>query len=136
MGIGNNLRRVADANLTSVTALTASASQTKQGTSIDLGSVSPEALQGIAILRLDVPSIAALTGAHTIAFSIQDSADNSSFADVAAISTITALGSAPAAIAQDWSFPDNIRRYVRLKLVSSASAEDCSAQSATLQVYV
>lgn len=136
MGIGNNLRRVGDGNLTVSTALTASASQTKYGSSIDLGSASPEALQAIAILRLDVPSISALTGAHTIAFSVQDSADNSSFADVASIATVTATGSSPAVIAQDWSFPDNIRRYVRLKQVSSASAEDCSAQSATLSVYV
>lgn len=136
MGIGNNSRTVGDANLTKSTALTASASQTKQGSSIDLGSASCELVGSLARLKLDVPSISALTSTHTIAFSIQDSADNSSFADVASISTVTALGSAPAVIAQSWPIPDNIRRYVRLKMVSSAAAEDCSAQSATLSVYV
>lgn len=136
MGIGNNLRTLGDSQLTVATTLTASASQTKQGTAIDLGSTSNERVGDFARLYLAVPSIAALTSTHTITFSIEDSADNSSFASVAALASVQALGSAPAAIAQSWPLPDNIRRYVRLKLVSSAAAEDCSAQSATLSVLV
>lgn len=138
MGIGNNVRALGDANLT-VTKALPSAAGTLYSSSIDLSSTSPERVGDFAKLKLDVPTLASvLTGSHTITYTVQDSADNSSFADVSTkiLGPYIYTGSDNAAVATSWPIPDTVRRYVRLKIVAGASAEDCSGVTATFQVVV
>lgn len=78
------------------------------------------ALAGRAKLFLAVPAIVGLSNTKVQAFTIQDSADNSTFADVAAYPTKSYTGAggtgAPAA---DYTFEwrSELKRYIRIKMV-------------------
>ena len=137
--MANPLRKLGDGLLTTVTTLTSSASQTKFSSSIDLNATGADRIGDIAKLKLDVPTLSGtLTSTHTITYTVQDSADNSTFADVntTTMKGFVYTGTDAAAVDSFWPIPDNIRRYVRLKIVSGAAAEDCSAVSVTFQVLV
>jgi len=106
---------------------------TANSTSIDLGLSAPALAGTHSDLVLSVPATTTATG-QTQTFTVQDSADNSSFAAVAALGTLVLTGASNATAATDrrWRLPDSIRRYVRISVTSSSTAGDQSGVTATL----
>lgn len=80
-------------------------------------------LAGKARLKLEVPTITGLANTKTCIFTIQDSADNSTFADVAAYPSVTVTGDGTSGPAVDTYFDwrPELRRYIRVKAVLAAS---------------
>jgi len=81
-------------------------------------------LAGRAKLFIAIPAIPGLSAASTVALSLEDSDDGSTWAAVAAypITTVTGVGGtgSPAALAQlEWS--SKLRRYIRVKEVLTGS---------------
>lgn len=107
------IRNQKDYLLISTKALPA-AGATANGDSIDLGaSSSPEAVQ----FNLSVAAVPALVDAKTIIYTFEDSADNSSFAAIAELSTVTSTGAGgvgAAAVDRNVYLPPSVRRYVRV----------------------
>ena len=105
------------------------AARTTAGTSytaaIDTGSpLGVGNIVGQCKLRLTNPLIDGLTNAKTVTFTVQDSADNSDFADVVglparAVTGAGGLGGAAGTINWEWSTP--LRRYIRVKEVVEAT---------------
>jgi hypothetical protein len=130
-------RNLVDAKLTATNALPA-AGASANGTSIDLGNgpLSPESIE----LEGSIPATPSLVDAKTIIIKLQDSADNSSFADIAACGAITiatgAGGVGAAAAKTRWRLPSNARRYVRQVATVLASGGDNTAVSTTLSVML
>jgi hypothetical protein len=125
-----------DARLT-VTRVLPSSTSAVVSASIDLGSAANlNAMVGtVADLVLEIPATTTATG-QTLAFQIQDSADNSSFAAVGSLPslTLTGVSNATAATTRILRFGPSVRRYVRLQVTPSATAGDQSAFTATLQL--
>ena len=125
------VRNIGDAAVAVTRALNAAAG-TVNSASIDLRAVNAGGLGAATRLTLDVPTLSGiLTGAHTITYTVQDSADNSSFATLAGIDAKVYTGTDAAAVAKDWRLPPVTRRYLRVSILAGAAAEDCSAVSAT-----
>lgn len=100
-------------------------------TSIDFGTPpAPEAME----LRVSVPATPSLASGQTFTVKFQDSADNSTFADIAELSSlvVTGAGGGGPAASRDVNLPASARRYVRVNIAASATAGDNTAVSATL----
>lgn len=102
----DKLLQVSDAQ-----AVTASAASTDV---IDFGQVNPDiGLDGQSSLVITTDEAATAAGAATVTFSVQDSADNSTFADVAVTAAI-----AKATLALGYQhvipMPTKLRRYCRV----------------------
>ena len=123
---------VQDALLASSFALPAQ-NATVNATSIDLGNVNPALAGTHGDLVLSVPATTTATG-QTQTFTVQDSADNSTFSAVASLATLvlTGVSNATAATDRRWRLPDSIRRYVRVSVTSSATAGSQTGVTATL----
>lgn len=106
---------------------------TVNSSAIDLGIVNPVLAGTHSDLVLDVPATTTATG-QTQTFTIEDSADNSSFAAVAALATLVLTGAsnATAATTRRWRLPSDVRRYVRVSITSSASATSQTGVLSTL----
>ena len=80
-------------------------------------------LAGRFRLKLEVPTITGLANTKTCIFTLQDSADNSSFSDVAAYPSVTVTGDGTSGPAVDtyFNFRSELRRYVRVKAVLASS---------------
>lgn len=92
-------------------AVTASAASTD---AIDFGQANPDVgMDGRSKMVITVDEAAAAVGAATVVFSVQDSADNSTFADVAAT---VAVGKATLVAGHQIviPMPTNLRRYCRV----------------------
>jgi len=122
---------IKDGDLTVLTSLPAQNSNAN-GTALDLINLPiPDGVQ----VCISLPALPALANAQTMIVKLQDSADNSSFADVAGLATLTAtgaggVGSAAASLTQ--RVPLTLRRYVRVNVAASATAGDSTALKATL----
>ena len=120
-----------DASLISTKALPAAAA-TANGDSIDLGAAaSAEAIQ----FNLAVAAVPALVDAKTIIYTFQDSADNSSFAAIAELATVTSLGAGgvgAAAVNHNVYLPPSVRRYVRVSATVLAAGGDNTGVSFVL----
>lgn len=100
--------------------------------SIDLGTPpAPEEME----LRVSVPATPSLANGQTITVTLQDSADNVTFANIAELSSLVITGGGggggPAA-QRDVNLPASARRYVRVNIAASATAGDNTAVSAVL----
>jgi hypothetical protein len=101
----DKLLQVSDAQ-----AVTASAASTDV---IDFGQANPNSgINRITTLAITVDETATAAGAATVTFSVQDSADNSSFADVA-VTAATGKAALPAGAQVLIQMPVVHRRYVR-----------------------
>jgi hypothetical protein len=101
----DKLLQVSDAQ-----AVTASAASTDV---IDFGQANPNSgINHITTLAITVDETATAAGAATVTFSVQDSADNSSFADVA-VTAATGKAALPAGAQVLIQMPVVHRRYVR-----------------------
>ncbi len=91
-------------------------------------------LEAIAF-EIEIPALPNLADTKTLTVKVQDSADNSTFADLdPAISTsvvgVSTNGSAAKTVR--FRLPPNARRYVSLNLAVAASGGDNTAKSVTL----
>ena len=137
-----NQRSVIDANYKVTTALPASASATVNGTSLDLG----DAISGVPYVTTETVNLQVLAPAlsttiapdtRTMTYTVQDSADNSSFAAIGTLAAQVQTGAGgvgAAATTYTFKLPPNTRRYIRLSIASGASTTDASALSATTQL--
>ena len=125
----------ADASLTITNALPAQNTTAASTGSIDLGVVLPALAGTDSDLVLTIPATTTATG-QTFTFTVQDSADNSSFATLAALAArvITGASNATAATTFIWRLPPNVRRYVNVTVTASATTGNQTAVSYTLQV--
>lgn len=129
-------RSIQDKLLTVTTALPAQ-NTTGNGSSIDLevvtGASLPEGLQ----VEVAIPATPNLADGQTITVTLQDSADNSSFAAITGLSTLVvtgAGGAGAAAASRKVPLPNNTRRYIRASYAASATAGNNTAVSATLKL--
>lgn len=123
---------VQDALLASSFALPAQ-NATVNGPSIDLGNPNPVLAGTHSDLVLAVPATTTATG-QTQTFTVQDSADNSSFAAVAQLATLVLTGASNATPATErrWRLPSSVRQYVRVSVTSSATATSQTGVTAVL----
>lgn len=136
-----NSRAVLDANFIKTVSLPSSAS-TVYSSSLDLGDV----VSGIPYVTTETINLQALApalnttqlpNAATVTYVIQDSADNSSFANIGLLGSQAqtgAGGAGAAAATYTWKLPPSTRRYIRLSATTANSPGDCSATSATIQL--
>lgn len=85
--------------------------------------------------QLDLPATPALVDAKTVIGALQDSADNVTFADIAALGVITALGAGGVgAAAQTATFrlPPTVNRYLRARFTVLAAGGSNIAVTGTL----
>lgn len=116
------------------TALPAAAAN-NNSSSLDSGTDNPgRTLSGVEIL-LEVPATPSLVDAKTIIYTFQDSADNSSWAAVPDLPTITSLGAGgvgAAAVERYFKPPITLRRYLRVNQAVLTAGGDSTAISSTL----
>ena len=113
-----------------ITALPAAAA-TNYSASIDLG-LAPTTEGAVlgASLEIYLPATPSLVDAKTVILTLQDSADDSSFAAVANVGTVTATGASgagAAAITREVPIPCSIRRYVRISQAVLTAGGDNTA---------
>ena len=103
--------------------------------SIDLGTATQFEVGSNTEVEVYVPATACATG-QTITVTIQDSADDSSFAQVAQLETLVLTGSsnATAATTRKWRLPSTVRRYIRMNVACSATTGDLTANTATFKL--
>lgn len=127
-------RQTQDALLTVSRALPAQ-NTNANSSSIDLGVALPEYVGEQAELVIAVPATTTATS-QTITFTINDSADNSSFAAVSQLATLVLTGAsnATAATTRRWRLPSTVRRYVRVNIAMSATTGDQTAITAAIRL--
>jgi len=139
-----NTRNVIDANFSNSTALPASASSVTS-TAFDLGGdnvtvavggggTPPYATTETINLQVNAPVLntTQLPNASTVTYTVQDSADNSSFAAIATLGTTVqtgAGGTGAAAAAAVYKLPPITRRYVRVQATAAGSPGASMANS-------
>jgi hypothetical protein len=130
----SNLRNLRDKALLISKAIPAQNTNTNSD-AIDLGSASPWADVENVDFEVVLPAQATMTTGQTITATIQDSADNSSFAAVARLATIVQTGASSAGplVTAIVKLPRNVRRYLRINIACSATAGESLAGNATLQ---
>jgi hypothetical protein len=121
-------------------ALPAGASATVNGASIDLNAVSPF-IPGNTEFELVTPTVdqTMLPDTRTLTYTIEDSADDSSFAPLVVVSKSGQVGASNVGAAGATSriaLPSSVRRYIRLSIASGASVGNCSSVSATLKIRI
>jgi hypothetical protein len=124
-----------DANLSVSKALPA-AGASNDSASIDLGTTSGGRVPRVE-LEVSLPATPALVDAKTITLTVQDSADNSSFAAVADIPAIVLTGAGgvgAAAYDHNFKLPLGIRKYLRLHQAVLAAGGDNTGVSSSLKL--
>ena len=133
--------RKTDASLNpAARALPAGASATVYSASIDLGAVTLFA-PGKVEFQLVTPTVnnTMLPDTRTLTYTIEDSADDSSFAAVLVLSEAGQLGAdnvGAAGATVRFMVPSDVRQYIRLNITSGASVGNCSSVSATLTARI
>lgn len=106
-------------------------------TAFDLGPVSnpghiaPENVE----IEIAWPALAALADSKNVVFKVQDSADNSTFADLGLTKTITGAGGAGVAAGSvRFRLPQGTRRYLRVNQAEDSAGGDITASSSTVSL--
>lgn len=127
---------IRDTNLLKTKALPAAAA-TNYSDSIDLGDQAPGLQHEAKQIEVAIPALPSLADDKTYTATLQDSADDSTFADVAPLAPIVltgAGGAGAAAKTQLFPLPKDLRRYVRVKSVVQSAGGDNTAKSVTLSI--
>jgi hypothetical protein len=101
--------------------------------SIDLGQTRVQSLEQVEF-EVAVPATATLVNTKVMTLSVEESADNTTFAavDPAITTTITGTaGNVSAAKTVRFRLPSHTKRYVRIKAVTSADGGDNTATAYT-----
>ncbi len=103
--------------------------------SIDLGTATQTQVGSNTEVQVYVPATACATG-QTITVTIQDSANDSSFAQVAQLETLvlTGVSNATSETTRTWRLPSTVRRYIRINVACSATTGDLTANTATFKL--
>ena len=128
-------RFLKDVKLRAVTALPA-ANANNNSASIDLGPKPYPTIETIQA-RIGLPATTTLVHEKDITFKIQDSADNTTFADVAALATFVVggiSGNGNAAAERVVSLPPTVRRYVRVNAAVETGGGDNTGTSYTFEL--
>jgi|GEM_PF-1281378 len=132
----NLFRRLRDNVLTAVIALPAAAG-TVVSPSIDFQTTVLGVAGDDLEYELNIPAAPSLADAATLICTLQDSADNVTFAAISGVGTQTMTGAggvgAPAKLFRG-RLPGATRRYFRASIIESAAGGDNSAVSATLAI--
>lgn len=138
MSFPNN-RGLTGTETTKMKALPAAAA-TNYSDSIDLGfdpSTHGNSIDGF--LQVYLPATPSLADTKTVTLSIEDSADNSSFAAATGTPTFVATGASAAgaaALTGEVQIPTTLRRYVRLKqVVASVGGDNTAIKSRFALIY-
>lgn len=133
MSSPNYARNLRDLDFEVTKALPAAAA-TAYTDGLDLGQTKVQSLEAIEF-EISLPAVPDLVDAKTITISVQDSADDSSYAavDPAITTVITGAGGVGAAAKTvRFRLPSQTRRYVRLKTDVLTAGGDNTAKSVTL----
>ena len=131
-------RALKDGLLTKTNALPAQDTN-NDGASIDLAQVNLGPTGDHIELEISVPALPALANDQTMTFTVQDSADDSTFATLAGLSTLVltgAGGTGAAAATRVVRLPRTTRRYIRVNAAASATAGNNTAVSRTISILV
>lgn len=127
---------IRDTHLKVTKALPAAAA-TNYSDSIDLGDQAPGLKHQNKQMEVAIPATPSLVDAKTVTITIQDSADDSSFADVAPLASVVVTGASSAGAAaktQLFPLPKDLRRYVRVKQVVLTGGGDNTAKSVDFSI--
>ena len=127
---------VRDENLKVTTAYPAAAA-TANSASIDLRDTYPCVSLGGAQIEIAAPAVPALADAKTATHTLQDSADDSSFAAVAELQPLVQTGAdsaGAAAATRRYKAPAGLRRYIRVSTAVASAGGDNTAKSVELSV--
>lgn len=130
-----NNRNHADAELDKSVAMPAAGASANTA-SIDLGDERILSLEGVEVVVATDDMPIAFADDATITATIQDSADNTTFAAVTGLSTIvlTGTGAALAGMNARRKLPQGVRRYLRVNFAESASGGDITAKKGYLKL--
>lgn len=123
-----------DVNVQVTKALPAAAASNASD-SIDLGHAYPGRSVEKLELVINLPATPSLADTKTATLTIEDSADNSSFAAVTGLSTVVATGAGgvgAAAIERRVKLPSGVRRYIRLAQAVQSAGGDNTGVSTTM----
>ena len=113
------------------------AGATVTSTSIDL-QPEPALVGALSDVVITTPALTSgeIASAQTITIRIHDSADNSSFANLPELESLTLTGGGSGTGAQTRRVrrPPSVRRYIRLNMVTGAGAGGPSPKSGTLRI--
>lgn len=129
-------RLIRDALLVVTRALPA-ANANVDSTSIDLGDVSPVLHGQNHELSLEMPALPNLANSISATVTVQDSADNSSFAAVPGVATLVrtgAGGTGSAALTRVIRLPSTVRRYLNVNIAVANTGGDNTASTFTFRI--
>jgi hypothetical protein len=120
-------RRFEDASLEKTIALP-NAATTVNTASVDLGKASPFPLTEKLHVKLSTDAATGGTDGKTVVVTIHDSADDSSFAAIDGVGTLTLVSASTAYAAGSMTFalPPGTRRYIRATATGETSGGDAS----------
>lgn len=129
-------RTIRDASLVVTKALPAAAASNNSD-SIDLESIGSSVLESIE-LEIVIPATPSLVEAKTVIVHLEDSADDSTFADIDELGSITVTGAAAAAggaaVTKKFRLPSTTRRYVRFSSAVLTGGGDNTGVSVTMSI--
>lgn len=105
--------------------------------SIDIGQVTAYPINRHFEARVTLPELANLADTKTAVVTLEDSADNSSFAAISGVGTLTITGAGGAGAAGDSLdviLPDSTRQYVRATVAVDAAGGDNTADELTFEL--
>ena len=125
-----------DAALTVTKACPAAGASVNTAT-IDTGSAGDASLAN-AVVEIAIPALPSLADGKTLTVKVQDSADNSTYADVAELASVVVTGAADAKGSDKKTavvrLPPGARRYLQANIAVAASGGDNTAKSVTLSL--
>jgi hypothetical protein len=128
------MRSLKDAQLIVTKALPAAAANHNTGT-IDLESVANWPSTEKVAVQISVPALPALVEAKTVTIKLQDSADNSSYADIEELASLVitgGTGNGAAAVTREVFLPPTTKRYIQANIAVLTAGGDNTGVSLTL----
>lgn len=125
-------RNIRDADLIITKAIPAQ-NTNENSSALTLGATFPENAQ----VEIAIPATPSLANGQTITVTLQDSADNSSFAAIPELETLVVTGgggTGAAAATRTVRLPPSARKFIRMNIAASATAGNNTAVSATLSM--
>jgi len=132
-----NERRIKDVQAKATGAM-ANADTAANSNSIDLVQTTPFPTTERVLVRLSQTALAVATNNKNVNVRLQDSADDSTFANVARVANpamvTTGLNSVLGSNSIDLTLPSNVRRYIRAVSAGEANGPDGSAGTTTIEL--
>lgn len=124
-----------DAALTVTKACPAAGANVNTAT-IDTGSAGDASLAN-AVVEVAIPALPSLADTKTVTVKLQDSADDTTYADIAELASVVVTGSGVAGSAKKTAvvrLPPGALRYLQANIAVAASGGDNTAKSVTLSL--